>query len=290
MMKKRSFLKKLSFVACVLSISLSINAFKNGGSEKFVGIQLYSVREDMKKDVTGTIQKMGEIGFKFVETAGYSDGKFYGMEPADFKNLVEKNGMKFISSHTGQPAPNAEQWDSSMRWWDKCIAAHKAAGVQYIVQPYMTKEAFESLAALANYCKYFNAIGEKCRQNGIRFGYHNHDKEFTAINDTMIYDYMLQNTKPELVTFQLDLYWIVKGGKNAIDYFKKYPGRFELYHVKDEAELGGAGTMMNFKPYFENAELAGMKYYIVEVERYNFSPVESAQKSFEFIKKADYIK
>lgn len=290
MMKAVNFIKCLPICMGALLYAGASFSCKAEKPEKFIGIQLWSVRDAMKTDVPGTIKQLGEMGYKFVETAGYADGKFYNMEPLAFKNLVESNGMKFISSHTGQIAPvTDEQWAQTMQWWDVCIEAHKAAGVKYIVQPFMGGEAYESIANIANYCKYFNAVGQKCNNNGIRFGYHNHDGEFKELDGEIIYDYMLNNTQPELVTFQLDLYWIKKGGKDALEYFEKYPGRFELYHVKDEAELG-AGDAIDFAPYFENAEKAGMKYYIVEVERYNFSSIESVKVSFDFLNSANYTK
>jgi sugar phosphate isomerase/epimerase len=129
-----------------------------------------------------------------------------------------------------------------------------------------------------------------CNAEGIRFGYHNHAREFeTELEGNLFYDYLLQNTDPEKVMFELDLYWINEGGKNAVDYFKKYPGRFELYHVKDKAELGASGTM-DFKSSFDNAELAGMKDYIVEIEHYNFEPLESAALSYEYLNTAEFAK
>ncbi|MDX9880756.1 MAG: TIM barrel protein [Prolixibacteraceae bacterium] len=256
---------------------------------KEIGIQLYSVREAMKTDVAGTIEKLGAMGYKTVETAGYSDGKLYGMEPTAFKALVEKNGMKVISAHCGGPVPSKENWDEAMAWWDKCIDANKAAGVKYIVQPSMNKMAYESLAGLKMYCDLFNAVGEKCAAKGIQFGYHNHAKEFQELEGQIIYDFMLKNTDPKKVFFQLDLYWIAEGGKNAVDYFNAYPGRFTLYHVKDEKELGESGKM-NFEPAFKMAKKAGMKHYIVEVERYNFDPIVSVQKSIEFLMNQKYVK
>ncbi len=284
---KKLFLKSL----VILTLACTIPSFMSCVSkhEKMAGIQLYSVREDMKADPKGTIAQVGKMGYKYVETAGYNDGKFYGMEPAEFKKVVEDNGMIFLSSHTGQGLPDSAHWDSTMMWWDKCIAAHKAGGVKYIVQPWMGKEGYEGVEGLKKYCDYFNAVGEKCTAAGIRFGYHNHAKEFKDTNNFIIYNYMLENTDPAKVTFELDLYWIYKGGKNAVDYFEKYPGRFELYHVKDEKELSDSGEV-DFKPAFEMAAKSGMKYYIVEVERYNFAPLESVRKSLEFIQKADFIK
>jgi sugar phosphate isomerase/epimerase len=154
----------------------------------------------------------------------------------------------------------------------------------------MDKVGYESLDGLKRYCDYFNAVGEKCNAAGIRFGYHNHSGEFKALNGQTIYDYMLKNTDPKKVMFEMDLYWITEGGKNPVDYFKAYPGRFELWHVKDKRELGGSDAKMNFKPIFENAKVAGMKKFIVEVEEFNSNPIDGVKQSLEFLQKADYVK
>ena len=278
-------MKKLTLLLLTVLIFFSCNT----PQDKYIGIQLYSVRDDMKKAPEETVAKVGEMGYSFVEAAGYSDGKFYGMEPADFKALVENNNMDFLSSHTGQNMPDSANWEKTMAWWDTCIDAHVAAGVKYIVQPWMSSEGYDSIAGLKAYCDYFNAVGEKCNEKGIRFGYHNHSGEFTELEGEVIYDYMLQNTDPEKVMFQLDLYWIKEGGGDAVAYFNKYPGRFELYHVKDATELGASGEM-DFESAFENAEIAGMKYYIVEVEQYNFEPLVSVEKSYEYMVNAPFVK
>lgn len=257
---------------------------------KEIGLQLWSVKDDMKTDAKATVGKVGAMGYKLIEAAGYGDGKFYGMEPADFKALCDASGVNFFASHTGQAVPDSTNWDTTMAWWDTCIAAHKAAGVKYIVQPWMDKVGYESLAGLKRYCDYFNAVGEKCNAAGIRFGYHNHDGEFKEVEGQILYDFMLKNTDPAKVMFEMDLYWITVGGKNPVDYFNAYPSRFELWHVKDKAEVGGKDTKIDFKPIFESAEKAGMKKYIVEVEEYNFTPIESVQKSLEFLQNAEYVK
>ena len=258
-------------------------------AEKFIGLQLYSLRDAMKTDVAGTVAKVGEMGYKFVETAGYGDGKFYGMDPVAFKELCETNGLQFLGSHTGQDVPDSANWETTMAWWDACIDAHLAAGVKWIVQPWMGKVGYESLDGLKKYCEYFNAVGEKCNAKGIRFGYHNHANEFTTeLEGKPVYDWMLELTNPENVMFQLDLYWIVEGGKNPVDYFKAYPGRFELWHVKDKAEVGASGNM-DFESMFAAKELSGVEYGIVEVEEYNFDPIVSCQKSLEWLNATDYI-
>ncbi|GET25979.1 sugar phosphate isomerase/epimerase [Prolixibacter sp. NT017] len=258
--------------------------------EKYIGLQLWSVRDHMKDDVKGTIEAVGKIGYKFIEAAGYADGKFYGMEPTAFADLVKANGMDFLSSHTGQAVPDSTNWDEVMAWWDQCIAAHKAAGVKYIVQPFMDNVGYESIEGVQRYCDYFNAVGEKCNAAGIRFGYHNHDAEFKDIDGQIIYDYMLQHTDPAKVFFEMDLYWITEGGKNPVDYFNQYPGRFLIWHVKDKTELGGDDSVMDFKPIFADAQTAGMKYIVVEVEEYNYDPLKSVEKSLNFLNNAPYVK
>ncbi|MDP2335459.1 MAG: TIM barrel protein [Bacteroidota bacterium] len=282
--------KSLTIIALAVFVSGGIVSCTAPKPAKEVGVQLYSVRDDMKTDVKGTVEKIGAMGYKIVEAAGYGDGKFYGMEPEAFKALCDANGLNFLSSHCGQAVPDSAGWAASMAWWDTCIAAHKAAGVKYIVQPFMDKVGYESIAGVQRYCDYFNAIGEKCNAAGIRFGYHNHSHEFGDLEGQVIYDYMLKNTDLAKVMFEMDLYWITEGGKNPVDYFNAYPGRFELWHVKDLKELGGSDAKMDFKPIFDNAEKAGMKHYIVEVEEFNSTPMEGMKQSIDFLQNADYVK
>ncbi|MDA3927509.1 MAG: sugar phosphate isomerase/epimerase [Prolixibacteraceae bacterium] len=259
-------------------------------AKKEIGLQLWSVRDNMKADPIATIERVGDIGYSFVEAAGYGDGKFYGMDPLEFKAALNDNGLKFLASHTGQALPDSSNWDEVMEWWDVCIDAHAAAGVSYIVQPFMDDKGYGSLADLKLFCDYFNAVGEKCNAKGIQFGYHNHDKEFQEVDGIRRYDFMLQNTDPEKVFFQIDLYWITVGGQKAVEYFDKYPGRFDLWHVKDEKELGGDESIMNFEPIFAKKEIAGMKHIVVEVERYSFDPLESVKLSHEFLMTSDFVK
>ena len=277
------------FVSCNSAKKPAPAEEKSAVPEKFIGLQLWSVKDSMAVNVPGTIAAVGQMGYKFVETAGYGDGKIYGMDAVEFKNLCESNGLQFLGAHCGQVVPTKETWDETMAWWDVCIAAHKSAGVKWIVQPFMGGTAYESLDALKSYCEYFNAVGEKCNAAGIRFGYHNHDKEFsTVFEGKPIYDWMLELTDPAKVMFQMDLFWIMAGGKVATDYFEKYPGRFELWHIKDKAEVGESGTM-DFAAIFAEKEKAGVKYGIVEVEEYNFPPLESCAKSLEFLTTAEYV-
>ncbi|MCX6254573.1 MAG: TIM barrel protein [Bacteroidia bacterium] len=258
-------------------------------AKKNIGLQLWSIRDSIMKNVPGAIAKVGKMGYNFVEPAGYGDGKFYNMKPAAFKTLCNTNGLTVLSSHTGQALPDSANWEKTMTWWDACIDAHVTVGAKFLVQPFMGEEAYRSLDTLKRYCDYFNIIGEKCNAKGIRFGYHNHSEELsTQLEGQTIYDFMLANTDPAKVMFEMDLYWAVEGGADPVGYFNKYPGRFELWHIKDKAEVGASGKM-DFAAIWAGAAKSGLKYGIVEVEEYNFDEFTSCQKSFDFLNAAPYV-
>lgn len=287
-MKKRHL---IPIVLLLAASSLFLSPFYSCSKvpHKNIGLQLYSIRDSIMRDVPGAIAKVAKMGYTFVEPAGYDNGKFYNMETADFKALCEKNKLNVLSSHTGQALPDSASWNKMMEWWDQCIAAHAAVGAKFLVQPFMGREAYQSLDTLKRYCDYFNLIGEKCNAKGIRFGYHNHDKEFsTKLDGHTIYDFMLENTDPAKVMFEMDLYWTVVGGANPVNYFNKYPGRFELWHIKDKAELGASG-MMDFAAIWAGAAKAGLKYGVVEVEEYNFDEYTSCQKSLDYLNTSDFV-
>lgn len=286
-MKKRNIISVVLLLAVMAFIFSTFNSCK-AKPQKFIGLQLYSIRDSIMRDVPGAIAKVAKMGYKFVEPAGYDGGKLYGMDPVAFKNLCAQNGMAVLSSHVGQPLPDSANLARVMAWWDSCIDAHVAVGAKYLVQPFMYEGAYRSLDTLKMYCNYFNAVGEKCKAKGLIFGYHNHSEEFKTLEGHRIYDFMLENTDPSKVTFEMDLYWAVQGGANPVDYFNKYPGRIQLWHIKDKAELGASGKM-DFAAIFAAAAKSGMKYGVVEVEEYNFDQFTSCQKSIDYLNNSDFV-
>lgn len=262
-------------------------------SEKNIGLQLYSLRDAINNPAIGidsVIKAVGQMGYKYVETASYSDGKIYGMTPEEFKAKLKTAGMFALSCHVGK---NMEtKMDQVWAWWDQCIATHKAAGMKYIVMPSMPKP--ENVKQLQAYCDYFNQIGEKCNAAGLQFGYHNHSGEYRTKfpvekGDSITwYDYMVQHTDPSKVFFELDVYWCQKGDRLATGLFKQYPNRFSLLHIKDDKELGASGYM-NFKDLFNNMDRA-TKYLVVEVEQYNLPPFESVKASLDYLNNAAFVK
>jgi sugar phosphate isomerase/epimerase len=288
-MKKRNLFTIVLLAALTSLILVTSYSFQKA-PQKYIGLQLYSLRDSINKDVPYTIKRVREMGYKFVEPASYSDGKFYGLDPVAFKNLCKANKLTVLSSHTGQNAPDAANKAKTMEWWATCIEAHVAAGAKYIVQPSMGQAAYKSLEGLKAYCDYFNEVGAMCNAKGIRFGYHNHDKEFsTKLEGKTIYDYMLANTDPTKVMFEIDLYWAVVGGANPVDYFNKYPGRFELWHIKDEKVIGESGKV-DFASIWKGLKVSGMKYGVVEVERYSSDNFTDCKKSIDFLNAAEYVK
>jgi sugar phosphate isomerase/epimerase len=147
----------------------------------------------------------------------------------------------------------------------------------------------KTLKDLQAYCEYYNEIGKKCKENGMSFGYHNHAHEFRKVEDNVMYDYMIENTNPEYVFFEMDVYWVVRGGQSPVDYFNKYKNRFTLLHIKDNKELGQSG-MVGFDAIFNNTDAAGVKHLIVEVEQYNFAPDESVKKSLDYLLNCPLVK
>lgn len=230
------------------------------------------------------------MGYTGVEAAGYNDGKFYDMSPADFKKSIEDAGMTVLSSHAGRPLadPAADtNWEETWAWWDTAIQAHKEAGMKYLVVAWIPTP--KTLVDLQAYCDYFNQIGEKCNAAGIRFGYHNHNFEFTEIEGEMMYDYMINNTDPDKVFYQMDVYWVGQGGQDPVAYMNKYPGRFEILHIKDELEIGKSGQV-DFEAIYNNAEVAGAKYMVVEVERYTGTPLDGVKESYDYLNNAEFVK
>lgn len=259
--------------------------------KKDIALQLYSLRGDIAKDYEKTIRKVGEMGYTAVEAAGYADGKFYGKTPSEFKADIKKAGMTPLSSHTTKKLSDQElaskDFTESLKWWDECIDAHKAAGMSYIVAPWM--DTPKTLKDLKTYCEYYNEIGKKCKEKGLSFGYHNHAHEFAKIEDKIMYDFMIENTDPQYVFFQMDVYWTVMGQKSPVDYFHKYKGRFNLLHLKDSKELGQSG-MVGFDAIFRNTDAAGTNHMIVEVEKYSGEPSESVKKSLDYLLDCPLVK
>jgi sugar phosphate isomerase/epimerase len=276
-MKRRNFIKTTiaGATAAIVVPSLACSS-----AERKTGLILYTVRNEMDKDAEGTLDRIAETGYNWLEAASYADGKFYGRKPADFRRMIESRGMELISSHNGLNHDNL----------DEVVGAASEAGLQYLVIPSLPHQWINSADALKKTADFMNMAGKKCREKGMKLGFHNHTVEFEPVEGQVPMDVFLDNTDADLVTFQLDLAWITKSGNEPLEYFDKYPGRFELWHVKDLSEDGqdatlGEGTM-DFKPIFAGAATAGMKYFFIEQDNCRtHTPLESIEISRNYLLK-----
>lgn len=252
---------------------------------QFGGLALYTVRDAMGEDAKTTLKTVAEDGYLNIEAAGYNEGMFYGMSPADFAAYLEEINLKPISTHQGSVTlENADQM----------IADVKAAGFTYFVVPVPPMGMFTYDAetqtmgmtgTVEELTSILNTLGEKCKAAGLQLLYHNHDFEYKPNADGVTpIDYMLENTDPELVNFQMDLFWVTKAGADPIAYFEKYPGRFKLWHVKDMDAEGrfapvGEGNI-DFARILAEKEASGMQYYFVEQDMtFNHTPLEAIKIS-----------
>lgn len=290
-----------ALLAAVLMFSTSSYADNLAKPKKEVCIQLYSLRtilDGVNKDgkvsesYTKLLKDLADMGYTSVETANYDNGKFYGRTPQQFKEDCEKAGLKVLSAHTNRGLSDQElasgDFTEAMKWWKQCIADHKAAGMEYIVCPWMGVP--KTMKDLITQCKYLNEIGKLCKQSGIKFGYHNHSHEFQKVEGKTMYDVMLENTDPEYVFFEMDVFWTVWGQNSPVNYFKKYPGRFKMFHIKDYREIGQSG-MVGYDAIFNNADKAGMENFVVELEQSEApSIVDGVRISIDYLLNADFVK
>ena len=263
--------------------------------KKDMCVQMYSARSILNHDNYADILKeISAMGYTAVEAANYDgeNGLIYGDTPEVFKEKVEAAGMKALSAHVSRGLSREEldnhDLTAALEWWDKCIDVHKRAGMEYLVTPAIGGQ--RDLKDLQVYCDYLNEVGRRCKEAGLKYGYHNHAYEFEKVEGEVMYDYMLQHTDPELVFYQMDVYWTVIGKASPVAYFKKYPGRFRMLHNKDEWEVGQSG-MVGFDAIFKNAELAGLENFVVEIERYNYDDIrQSFVESAEYLLNAPFVK
>ncbi len=286
---------KITFVKLFLALFFLGGSFLCQAQQKSGGLALYTVRDDMAANAKATLTVVSDAGYKNIEAAGYKDGKFYDMSPSDFKKLLKELRLNPVSTH--QASVTLENADS-------LIADVKEVGFKYFVIPVPPMGLFKydretrtmsMTGGAANLAEIITTLGKKCEAAGLKLLYHNHDFEFKKDSDGIVpIDYLLENTDPKYVNFQMDLYWVTKAGADPVAYFEKYPGRFKIWHVKDMDEKGrfapvGKGTI-DFTRILEKKKLSGMKYYMVEQDMTfdGLKPVDAIKISHDGLKKIGF--
>ncbi|WP_026462635.1 sugar phosphate isomerase/epimerase family protein [Adhaeribacter aquaticus] len=290
-MKRREFLWQTGALAAG---GLLVPQFLNAASREPIGLQLYTVRSLLEQDLKGTLQKVADIGFKNMESAAGSKGHYYGLKPKEFSKMLKDMGMKLRSSHVkvgynaGSNKPKNETLTYDLQ---KLVDMAAEAGQDYLTCAYLDPHERTKLDDYKSHIELFNRAGEACKKAGIKFAYHNHDFEFVPMDGQVPYDLLLSQTDKDLVKMELDLYWVIKIGKDPLELFRNHPGRFAMWHVKDIdrtekrffTEVGN-GTI-DFKPIFAASKTAGMKYYFVEQDITPGNPMDSITTSYRNLKR-----
>ncbi|WP_232366299.1 TIM barrel protein [Salinimonas sediminis] len=259
-LNRRHFLKLSAGAAGVAALPLSFGvSAHNHKSAGAVGLQLYTLRDWMAVSVPATLKMVAAVGYQELEFAGY-----YNHKPSEIKKIIDGEGLSAPSAHT--PLTDFEGGVN------KVIDSALEVGHKYVVLPYLTEEQRGStIDVYKNLAENMNQWGEACNKAGLTLAYHNHDFEFIQTDGEIPYHVLLEETQKDLVAMEMDLYWMVKANKDPLAYFKKYPGRFKLWHVKDMDSAGefadvGTGTI-DFAPLFARASQAGVEHYFVERDK-----------------------
>lgn len=279
MTTRRDFLKNLTLLGAVAASSTTATALPLAGKKMKPAIQLWSVRDAIATDLRGTLETLSKFGYRQLEPYGFN-GQFFSIEAGEFKNICKDLGMSILSTHSGITAENAPAY----------AAQAAEAGLKYIVLPSFNGRPEASLDDFKKAADEMNRIGEITRKSGVSFGYHNHDFEFREKEGKLPYDILLTETDPGLVSFQMDIFWVIKGGQDPKAYFEKHPGRFSTWHLKDMGNDGESCIIGNgkikFKELLTLAKTAGLQELIYEQEQYSEgTSLHCAGESLKYIKR-----
>ncbi|MEO9477656.1 MAG: sugar phosphate isomerase/epimerase [Cyclobacteriaceae bacterium] len=278
MMKtRREFIKQASLAASATVLLPSCVASSDKNMLPKIGVQLYTVRNEMDADALGTLKKVADIGYKKIEAASYIDGKGYGYAASELKTILGDLDLQMISGHAGL--------DIFRNQFDQYLDFMAEVGQEYAVLPWLPTEDRSAIDQFKEYAALLNTSGEKAQKMGLKVCYHNHDFEFIPIDGQLPMDILLTETDPNLVQFELDLYWISKVNLKPADFFMQNEGRVPLWHVKDMAntpEQGfaevGTGTI-DFPSIFAKKDVSGMKHFFVEQDKSD-NPLKSIETSY----------
>jgi sugar phosphate isomerase/epimerase len=291
MTTRRDFLTQAGLLSAGLMIAPQLLSAKG---TKVVGLQLYSLRDQLPKDVKGVIAKVAAAGYKEVETFGYSQQNgFWGLDAKAFSSLLKANGLKTPSGHFGLDEYFVHGKTTDL---ESYIDAANATGMTYVIVPSINGEVLKSADQFKEVAEKLNKAAEMCKKSGLQLGYHNHNFEWKPIDGTTFYDTILKETDPKLVHMEMDIFWVVRAGQDPVKLFKQHPGRFALCHIKDrdkkQTDLNteiGKGSI-DFKTILSHAKLAGLKHFIVEQENYiNIDPFVSIAESAAYVKNVLHV-
>lgn len=288
---RKQFLKTSAALAAGLCMSdLPLTGFAAPVGTKKYGIQLYTVRNDVTKNLASTIEYVAKAGYNQLELYGFDGKTFFGKSPKEFKAMLAANHLTAPSGHYGMPDAVAE---GNTDEWKAIVEAAAIMGNKYVTIPY-TNDKYRNGDGFKKYVEAINKVAELTKKGGMKLAYHNHNFEFNKVDGgKQFLEILLSQTDASMVDFELDLYWVVYAGENPVEWFKKHPGRFAMWHVKDlttnakgekESTQVGDGTI-DFTSIFAQKKLAGLKYAFVEQEAYTMPEEQCIKKSIAYLKK-----
>jgi sugar phosphate isomerase/epimerase len=260
---RRSFLRGAALTSVALSMPFKNELMAMAAKKHQFGIQLWTVKQALGKDVVGTLQQLGALGYNHVESFEGKNGIFWGLKNTEFKKVLTDNGMTIHSAHASNTVD-----------FERKAAEAAEIGMKYLICPY--KGPQKTMDDYKKFIDEFNTAGTIAKKHGIRFAYHNHDYTFKPMDGVMPQDVIMKGTDADLVDFEMDIYWVVAAGIDPIEYFNKYPNRFRLAHVKDQTKNAagnlescviGNGTI-DFKKILAAGQKKGLNTFIVEQEAY----------------------
>jgi sugar phosphate isomerase/epimerase len=281
---RRKFIKQAGLLSAytITAPGLFVNKAPHG-----VGLQLYSLRDQLPKDVKGAIAKVAAAGIKEVEPFGYSKANgFWGLDAKAFSGLLKANGLTTASGHFGMDQYFVHDKTDEL---DTYIEAANQTGMTYIIVPSINGDVLKSADQFKAVAEKMNKAAEYCKKSGLQLGYHNHNFEWKPVDGTTFYDVLLKETDPALVHMEMDIYWVVRAGQDPVKLIREHPGRFALCHLKDMDKANhdlnteiGSGTI-DFKTILGHAKEAGLKHFIIEQENYiNIDPYVSIKQSCDY--------
>jgi len=258
-----------------------------------LGLQLYSVRDVIEEDVQDVCQQLADMGYQKVESYPGKKGHYFGYEAKEFSDMLSGMGMVLVSTHIGYGKPNAK----ATSWREAAITSNFEAfveesaktGLEYVTCSSLYDNLPKTKADLDQVALTFNKAGEICQQAGMKFAFHNHDVEFKPLEDVIMIDYLMENTDPDMVEWELDMFWVEAAGQDTIAYLEKYPNRFKLCHIKDMDKENpkhnaviGKGSM-DYDKILKVAAANGMKHYLIEQESYKQTSLEAMRENYAYV-------
>ncbi len=290
-MERREFIKITGVSSLCMMAFPGMTSCSSEGVASEYGLQVYTIRDALKKDFIGSLKQVADIGYNYIELFGYDAGKYFGYTIEETKKIIDDLGMTVNCSHIALGRSNPEQIGTLMNGWEKTVEDAAKLRQKYVVCPYLQESERKSLDDYKSYADLFNKNAEIAKNYGLKFAYHNHNFEFDELDGEIPYEILLNRCDTDLVKFEMDMYWMEYARQDPLTYFDRFPGRFPLWHIKD---LSGdedkffttvGDGVINWSKLFTHSKKAGLEFFYVEQDNSkNKLPFENIEKSLLYLK------